>query len=133
MSKFQEFSGTVYLGLIDPSNGNFLGYLPPLECPSFVPSRSEPSVVEVKSMKRAQRGQVLAVRIGVGGQGQAHPVQRQRTAFANGFQGRQTRAAGRHVVLGMDLEPQPLGVARQGVVVVLGLEAKAGGDHGRFR
>ena len=25
MSKFQEFSGTVYLGLIDPSNGNFLG------------------------------------------------------------------------------------------------------------
>ena len=59
MSKFQEFSGTVYLGLIDPSNGNFLGYLPPLECPSFVPSRSEPSVVEVKSMKRAQRGQVV--------------------------------------------------------------------------
>ncbi len=59
MSKFQEFSGTVYLGLIDPSNGNFLGYLPPLECSSFVPSRGEPSVVEVKSLKRAQRGQVV--------------------------------------------------------------------------
>lgn len=59
MSKFQEFSGTVYLGLIDPSNGNFLGYLPPLECSSFLPSRGEPTVVEVKSLKRAQRGQVV--------------------------------------------------------------------------
>mgnify|MGYP000952133558 CR=1 FL=1 len=59
MSKFQEFSGTVYLGLIDASNGNFLGYLPPLECSSFVPSRSEPTVLEVKSAKRAMKGQVV--------------------------------------------------------------------------
>lgn len=59
MSKFQEFSGTVYLGLIDPTTGNFLGYLPPLECSSFKPSRAEPSVIEVKSAQRAKKGQVV--------------------------------------------------------------------------
>lgn len=59
MSNVQQLSGTVYLGLINPSNGNFLGYLPPMECSAFTPGRAEATVVEVKSAKRAQKGQVI--------------------------------------------------------------------------
>jgi hypothetical protein len=53
-----------------------------------------------------QGGQVIGVRIGVGGQRQAHPVQRQRMPGADRLQPAQARPAGGHVVLGMDLEPQ---------------------------
>ena len=57
-------------------------------------------------------------------------MQCHRMARADGFEPGQARAAVGQVVLGVHLPPQAGGSAPQRLVVVLGLEAQAGGESG---
>ena len=85
--------------------------------------REQARLVAVDQMPEAL--EVVPVEGPGGADRQADPVQRQRIALADGAEIAMRRTAGAHVVLGMDLEPADIGLARQDRLVVLGLEADA--------
>ena len=82
----------------------------------------------------AKTGQMLEVRAFIPGQGQTHAVQRQGPGGPDRLQPRQAGAAGDHVVLRVNLEPQAaLGSDRRtgrGLRIMLGLQTQSGGRKG---
>jgi hypothetical protein len=54
-----KYEGDVYIGRIDPTTRNFLGYFGPYETDSFEPSRDGGDTTEVKSKRRGIYDQVI--------------------------------------------------------------------------
>jgi hypothetical protein len=79
--------------------------------------------------QRREAGELGGVERLAAGQRQRHAVQRHRVLGADRLEPRQARPALHEVVLGMDLEPQARRATGQGLLVVLGLEADAGGER----